>query len=1042
MLDFQLKQTPFRYGLAEGDDPHAVPFGVLTKLENYVWKKTNRVEKRLGTEWLGRSKSGGGTLSATLRLFSRGKNLCLIDGENLYSYSSLTSTWTLVDRVPATGLTWVPLVDTTDGVAASDTFVSGDFVVTAWMEGDPTSPITAGGELWVQIARLNGEGMYLAATSLNAGAVFQGIRVLVIGNTAILVTTLTGLNNIYAFTIDLTTLAIAGPTVVANNKNVSAVQNWNADIIAGSDDFILSFRTTAAATVRLNRVSSALAPVANASLVIAGSVVDGIAVCATEGESVYVILRDTTSGDILLYCADPTTLAQVGATLVFSAGTYFTETVVGICRLDATRAVGVFSTAAANGFVTESKVVDNTATIVANTTRMTNGTLICCQPFVLSGKAYVFASNLAQNYFDSLDAFLGVQCAMLELYDGHLVAGSTANQHRYVGNADTLLGAMTRVTCPLGQLRAASTTEIIGSLSFIGTAPNINTFWRCGLRLLRVTAGVSLPKDLWRSALSGVESHFCCGTFSVYDGSMVFDYGFACAPVFLNVIGAGAGGEIQAGAYLYAVVLEFRGAADVLYRSSVGYHVTPVSTAGAASLVTLDIINTNVGNKRHVDGERYPTQVAVHRTVVGGSVPQRLALEPAVNVLRNDYNSGLQQYVDTRADTSIDAAIGVGLGMDLAARPAVYTAGGELNDQAPPAQVTMFTHVDRLWVLDGSELAWWFSKRFSDNAGVAPGFNTAFRVVLMRKQVAGASMDDKAIFFSESGIDYMLGVGPAKDGSGNDFSTPVRVQSDVGCSNARSVVPCPDGIMFASVRGIYLLTRGLELVWIGRPVQDTLALFPDITSATLVAHRNEIRFTANNTERTEGVVLVYNYIEKQWSTSRYYDGVSDTHGCPIADACMWNGAWTFATPGGAVYKEVLTHHFDDGDTYSDGIIETAWNSASGPIAYHAVRNFWIQGVSHSDHDLSIEIAFDSNNTYQQIREFPALSPVTSVGDLEEAKISVGKRRKCNSIRFKVTDSAPTTIGSLPGTGKGPSFATMGYEVGVKKGDNTPKGKKG
>jgi len=1038
MLDFQIKQTPFRFGLAEGDDPHAVPFGVLTRLENYVWKKTNRVEKRLGTEWLGSSKAGGGNLSAAVRLFSRGKELCLLDGDKLFSYSTTLGTWSLVDRVPAAGLTWAPLVDTTDGVAGSDTFVSGDFVVTAWTEGDPTNITSTGGELWIQVARLSGEGMYLAPLSL--GGTHQGVRVLVIGTTALFIVNTTATGNIYAYSLDLTTFAAPGaPTVLRADRIVANRQNWDANVIDGSTDFVLAYQPAAGGVMRLDRFTSALAAVANSTVALAGVVCQAVSVCATEGESVYVVFQDTNTGIIHLYVADPATMVQVGATINLAVGFAANPARVGVCRYSSTQCAAVYTglVAAVVVNITESMIVSNVPAIVANTTRFTYGTEIVSNPFMLGTKCYVFVSNYPYFYYGVVDAFLGSQCALLEIFDGDTGGG----QHMYVGNVDPLVSGTTRLRDPIPRFRAASTEEMLRSLPVIGTIPNNKYIWRCGLRQIRVTIGASVPKDLWRSTLSGIESHFCCGTLTVYDGTMIFDYGFPRAPVIYNLPSAGAGGMV-AGQYLYAVVLEFRGAANVLYRSPVGTIATPVTVlAFPNNLVTVRVENANVGNKKHVGTERYPTQVATYRSVVEGSFVQRLTVEPAANVLAVDYTQPLQDLADPNADADILNAAGPFI-LPLSARPAVYTGGGELNDQAPPAEVTMFAHVDRLFVLDGGELTWWYSKRFTDNVGVAPGFNTAFRVILTRKQVAGASMDDKAIFFSNEGIDYMLGLGPAKDGTSNDFSTPVRIQTDVGCKNARSVVSCPDGVMFESVRGIYLLTRNLELVWIGRPIQDTLVLFPNITSATLVAHRNEIRFTANNGDGTEGVVMVYNYVEKQWSTSRYYDGVADFYGCPIADSCMWNGAWTFTTPSGSVYKEVTTHHFDDTDTYADGVIETAWNSAAGPIAYHAVRNFWIQGVSHSNHDLTIEIGFDSNNTYQQIRPFPSLSRVTAVGDLEEAKISVGKRRKCNSIRFKITDSKPTTFNSAPGNGKGPAFATMGYEVGVKKGDNTPKAKKG
>jgi hypothetical protein len=60
--------------------------------------------------------------------------------------------------------------------------------------------------------------------------------------------------------------------------------------------------------------------------------------------------------------------------------------------------------------------------------------------------------------------------------------------------------------------------------------------------------------------------------------------------------------------------------------------------------------------------------------------------------------------------------------------------------------------------------------------------------------------------------------------------------------------------------------------------------------------------------------------------------------------------------------------------------------------------------------------------------------VTSTGPFESCGITVGTRRKCQAIRFKIQDATPTNSGSFPvGTGQGPSFDMLGFTVGIKKG---------
>jgi hypothetical protein len=464
----------------------------------------------------------------------------------------------------------------------------------------------------------------------------------------------------------------------------------------------------------------------------------------------------------------------------------------------------------------------------------------------------------------------------------------------------------------------------------------------------------------------------------------------------------------------------------MLHRGPTFVSAAPVAVAASGKVTLGSLLAVSLESKQDVANGGFttnprPTALALYRSTVGGSVLQRLTQEPANNVITDNAAVQSQSYVDSAADAGTVA---------LASRPAIYTTGGILDDLAPPASVTMFHHADRLWVLSGDRLTWCYSKAFQDDLGVAPGFPPTFRISFDETQVAGATMDEKSVFWSATGIRYMLGTGPAPSGQNSDFQGPFVIQSDVGCTNARSVVGTPDGVMFLSDRGLYLLTRGLEPVWIGRPVKDTLALFPNITSATLVAKQNQVRFTCNNAASSAGIVLVYDYVEKQWSTFKYNDGV--TYGCAIVDACMWNGAWAFMTPTGLVFVESSTTFLDAG-VFVPMTLETAWIAAAGPLAFQSVRELTLHGTSNTDHDLTVSVGFDSDPSYPQATTFLATTPVTSVGD-EECTIIIGTRRKCSHVRFKIRDGTPSA--GVLGTGRGPSWDMMALEVGMKRGTKT------
>lgn len=358
-----------------------------------------------------------------------------------------------------------------------------------------------------------------------------------------------------------------------------------------------------------------------------------------------------------------------------------------------------------------------------------------------------------------------------------------------------------------------------------------------------------------------------------------------------------------------------------------------------------------------------------------------------------------------------------------------------MNDEQPVAVLTRFLYKSRIFALAHDGRTWWYSKSFMDTPGNAPGFSFGFRMAFDDEQVGGETMDDKAVFFGPNTIHYMLGDGPAKNGANNDFTAPIRVQSDVGCTNARSLVSAPDGILFQARDGhIYLLSRQLEVNWIGRPIRDVLTAYPTITSAVLVSKRSQVRITANAADGLTGVVLVLDYQIKQWSVWKYYDTDASTASTPIADACLWRDQYTFVTPAGKVFYENTANSLDDG-TYVAMKLETGWFSASGPVGFESVRKFVLSGFSNTSHDLLLSAGFDGEDTYAQgPTTFLAGSDVTSVGPLERCQLTINTRRKCQAIRFKVEDRTPTSPGTYPvSTGKGPTFDTMGVEVGMKKG---------
>ncbi len=1024
MLDFQLQQIPFRFGLSEGTDPHQVPPGTLTTAENVAWKQSGRVEKRFGVAApLVRTLVDGGTaIASATRLFTRGSELCLIDGASLYAYAPTLAKWRNVGRVPNVGMTWATVSNQVSGCQRPDSAISAAGQrIDAWTTGD--GAVGANGALFVQVTDVTSGALQLAPTQL-ASSLIGNVRVVVIGTTAIVVANTSAV--VKAWTVDLSTLVVSAPTTLRSDvafiaTGVGAYASFDA--IAVGTNFIVAYTATGP-LLKLYSYNASLVQQATGGITGEANGAAMVSIDGVSGEGLYVFYQ---SGEVAgvsmlrLALANVSTLAQTVAPSTIETLAAATEArSVGVCRYDASNCIVAYTAPGVGGtemWRATTYKVSNAALITASSERGTFGNYMLSAPFMFGGSCYMLLS----------DGVVGggrsdINSCLVEVEVTARVSPFTP--HRLVGLIDPLVGGLVPYGTTLAKASSVSATSVTIPLPFQEvTNPS---YVRQGLRILSLTLGASLPADMWRITGAGQEAFIYAGILSAYDGRAAFDYGFLRSPTIYSATASNGTGNMVAGTYLYGVVLEYRSATGLLYRSPPDTSGT-VTFAAPSDTVVVTSQCYNLGNKQTIatlfgSSSALPTLHAWYRTVVNGTVYQRRTLEPTDTVTYVDQLTENVSFTDLAAD----AAVG-GSANGMASRPAMYTTGGILDDYTPPGGVTTFQHRQRLWALTGDQKTWWYSKSFQDDLGVAPGFHPDFRISFAETQSCGIGMDDKHIFFSATGVAYMQGDGPAPNGANSDYIAPSQIQSDVGCTSPRSLVSTPDGIMFLSARGICLLTRGLEIVWLGRPIKDTLAAYPTVTSAVLVAKHSEVRFTCTTTAGTTGIVLVYNYVEKQWSTSKYHDGT--TYGCAIADACIHNGAWTFVTPAGLVFSESTTSYLDNA-TYVPMTLETAWIAAAGPLAFQSVRTFALHGQSFTNHDLTVSVGFDSDTSYPQVASFAAQSTVTTVG-VEECEVIIGTRRKCQTIRFKVVDATPTT--GAVSTGRGPAFDMMGLEVGVKRG---------
>jgi hypothetical protein len=1059
-LDFQLVQAPFRFGLAEGADPHAVPPGTLMTAENVCWRKGGRIEKRYGTTTLTSAKIGGGSLPSAKRLMVRDKELCLTDGSRLYSYT--TSGWADVGRVPQLSIEWSTHLDSVTGVKSADmAILSNGNVVMAWVSG--TDDATLGyGAIYYQVRSQDGSVVTAPTLLTSSWGGTDTNRVVVVTdgtNWAILFSRYPGAGSctLYASVNGATPSLLRSDHRSFGGGNISG---WDACTVGSN--FVIAYARDAGAGngIGIYSYTFASTPVQVATGAVgveAAGIEQDIGIHGTAGENLYVVYSLTSGGSGFLKYGvnNPSTFAVVSNAATIDSAANVSWTRQRVTRIDATNAVVV---SGATSLVAAAKYTDGCLVSFKLTVgvgpsvqrRESRGLLPVSRPFTIGEKQYVFAAECGAVMHgilaNSPPTTVGWNTLLLDVTPG----SDTNVPHEHVGNVEVLTGAFFDSAAMMTPCTYNGQTQVL--VPFHSKAPTRIFGWHLGLRIAKLTLGNASVPDIWRGVEIDRELYVSGALLTAYDGRRTFNAGF-CYPSLINkgeTVAATTTGLMDAGTYLYSVVPEYRSASGMLHRGPPAATQSIVVGGTTTSKVSLCVMPQSVDWRETSqpvtgtgDNSPFAHLQSIFRSVKNGSIPQRLTLEPDYNTHFSDHQNGSNQtnniFVDIRNDSNITGSSGYTT-LPLASRDALYTSGGELEDMQPPSLVTMALHSGRLFGVDGTGRRLWFTKDYDSNVGTSPGWHPALSMPFAETLTALASMDEKLVVFSASSMWIMVGEGPAPTGIGSDdsFANPIKVQTDVGCTNARSVVSTPMGVMFQSARGIYLLTRGLEQQWIGRAVRDQLDAYPNITSAVLVPKQNQVRFTANNSDSTAGIVFVYDYVEGQWSTFRY--SVGGTASLPIADAVMWQDSYVFATTGGLVAKETPATHLDD-STWVTMTLETAWISAAGPVAYHSARRFTLQGEAHTNHSLVLEAGFDSNTAYQQTVTFATASDVTTPGPLEECQLTVNTRRKCNSIRFKVYDLTPTG-GAAVSTGKGASFYVMGLEVGVKKGGNMPATRKG
>lgn len=303
---------------------------------------------------------------------------------------------------------------------------------------------------------------------------------------------------------------------------------------------------------------------------------------------------------------------------------------------------------------------------------------------------------------------------------------------------------------------------------------------------------------------------------------------------------------ISAGIYNWIAIYEYIDQLGNVYQSAPSIPVSSnltVDTESVTVLVPALTLTDKIKNK--------PT-IKLYRTLRNGSIYYLTGV--AEQPVFNDETKEWVAFRDFLSDNIISL------------NEILYTTGGVLENINPPSVKTFHVSKDRVWIRPvESKNTVWFSKKKQDGYGISFNDTLTMRVEPISGEITAiSSIDDKPIFFEREAILFTSGVGPDDLGSGS-FSEPEVISKDIGCPFDKSLASIPDGTIFKSLKGWYLLNRGLGLEYIGADVEAFNGL--TVSKVVVIPNRHQVRII-----HSDGDMLVYDYFYKQWSNFTHLYG--------------------------------------------------------------------------------------------------------------------------------------------------------------------------
>lgn len=1011
-----LTKTPininFRKGLETKTDPYQVPAGSFLALKNSVFTKTGRLTKRNGY-----SNVVADLPNADQTILTSLNDNLIATGTNLYSYNQDIMTWQNKGIVQPVQLATQSLIRASTGQSAPDMAIAPNNLVCL------TYKDTDG--FWYYQVTDGTTGANVTTKTLIASTAFDA-RVVVVGVYFVItfIALIAGTNRLRYIALPINEPTMAG-TVMQLSADVNA--SFPAYDVSVANNFMYFAWNASTANIHAAYLTNSLT--LSAVYTEAGKVGERIAVYADPLTNTVWVLstHNVINGNSAI--ALDLTLTPIMAPTVWGGGGSDNPQLTIIARGRTVFAYRnnppvVFYGTAKTGSFTRDQVTLPVAGVGPGTTSTISnfiGAAFASKPFLINTRIYILAAYGNMNNTNSADNSNQPSYFLLDEVFNVYMRLAYSN-----GGGYPQTQVVPQVTLIDGTYSVPY--QIVDFL----TSTNKTTNLAAGTPTNAIYTQTGINKAAFTLNSSGQYSseiasalHLTGGQLWEYDGLKPVELGFHIWPENILATPSTTGGTITAGTYFYVFTYEWTDNVGNLHRSapSIPYKVV---TTGSTSSVVIDVPMLQLTAKTSPN----PVRIVGYRWSVNQQIYYQFTsvTNPVINVVGSNFA--------TITDTQPDSAI---LGNTL-----LYTTGDVVENIAPPASIASAMFKNRLFLVDAEDQnLLWFSKVVIENVPVE--FSDLFTIYVAPTTGAQGStgpitaisaMDDKLIVFKRDAIYYITGAGPDNTGANNDFSDPIYITSSVGCINPKSIVLMPNGLMFQSDKGIWMLGRDLSTNYIG----DRVEQYNDSTvmSAQSIPGTNQVRFILNN-----GVTLMYDYYFNEWATHSNVEAISAT---------LYHGLDTYLNSLGQVYQETV-------NTYTDGSapvlmsLTTSWFNIAGLQGYERFYFMYLLGTYYSPFKLNVELAYDYNPSPQQStvvipdnnNNFYGDEALWGSGEFWGGKTNVFEARifptiqKCSSFQVTITESYDVTLDQAPGQGL--SLSGLNLVVGMKKGYRTQTAKR-